>query len=242
MTSGRWLRGEVVLAAMAGSVFGCAPRGDPTDVPMRFDEAVFLEDSAATSANVSAGDVNVDGHVDLVLVKGRHWPLVDMVLLGDGRGGFEAPYAVGPQPGRSYSGILVDLDRDGDLDVIVSNDQPDPKVVHLNDGTGRFSVGSSFGRPEWSTRHVSVADFDRDSVPDVVLANRYGDEVGPSHVCFGDGAGGFDAPCVEVTQGSATTITPADFNGDGAPDLVVPHRDGGQSYIYMNDASGAFDD
>jgi len=236
-------RRHVVVVVMGSwSLFACTPAGDGTGGPIRFETAVFLEDSAATSANVSAGDINGDGHMDLVLVKGRHWPLVDVVLLGDGRGGFEPPYSVGPQPDRSYSGVLVDLDRDGDLDVVVSNDQPDPKVVHLNDGGGRFVLGSSFGRPEWSTRHVAVADFDRDSAPDVVLANRYGEETGPSFICFGDGAGGFDAPCVEVTLGSATTITPADIDGDGAPDLVVPHRDGGQSYVYLNDGSGRFDD
>jgi hypothetical protein len=37
---------------------------------------------------------------------------------------------------------------------------------------------------------------------------------------------------------SATTITPADFDGDGRPDLVVPHRDGGQSHVYMNKSAG----
>ena len=38
----------------------------------------------------------------------------------------------------------------------------------------------------------------------------------------------------------ATTITPADFDGDGRLDLAVPHREGGQSYIYLNDASSTF--
>lgn len=114
--------------------------------------------------------------------------------------------------------------------------------MHLSDGGGQFSPASSFGRPEWSTRHVSVADLDQDSVPDVVLANRYGAETGPSFICFGDGEGGFEYPCVAFAEGSATTITPADLNGDGLPDLIVPHRDGGQSSVYLNDGSGRFSD
>jgi len=221
---------------------GCAPAEESVAGSRFFGSPIFLEDSAATSANVSIGDIDRDGHLDLVLVKGRHWPLDDYVLLGDGSGGIRERYVVSSHPDRSYSGVLVDMDGDGDLDMVVSNDQPDEKVVHLNDGTGRFKLGSTFGEPEWSTRHVSVADLNGDEVPDAVLANRYGRGRGLSYICFGDGVGGFTSPCDGFSEGSATTITPADFNGDGAPDLVVPYRDGGQSFIYLNDGTGRFDE
>ncbi len=219
---------------------GCGPAARTEAGSRSFDRQVALEDSAATSANVSVGDVNGDGHQDVVLVKGRHWPLEDLVLLGDGRGGFQPAYPIGGPPDRSYSGVLVDLDGDGDLDVVVSNDEPDAKVVHLNDGNGRFVVGSTFGQGEWSTRHISVVDLNGDALPDVVLANRYGPDSGPSYICFGVGRGRFAGECSPFAQGSATTITPADVNNDGWPDLVVPHRDGGQSFVYLNDRTGAF--
>lgn len=205
-----------------------------------FDRSVLLEDSAATSANVSIGDVNADGHQDIVLVKGRHWPLQDLVLRGRGNGSFEAAYPIGDRPDRSYSGELIDMDGDGDLDVVVSNDRPDAKVVHLNDGRGRFVPGAVFGRGEWSTRHISVIDLNGDALPDVVLANRYGRNSGPSYICFGESGGRFTQECVAFAEGSATTIKPADVNGDGFPDLVVPHRDEGQSNIYLNDGKGGF--
>src|SRR5215218_9592092 len=53
-----------------------------------FDRVLLLEPTSETSANVSIGDVNADGRLDIVLAKGRHWPLVDRVLLGDGAGHF----------------------------------------------------------------------------------------------------------------------------------------------------------
>jgi len=221
------------------SLARCTPAGRAEPGSRSFDRQVALEDSAATSANVSVGDVNGDGHQDIVLVKGRHWPLEDLVLLGNGRGRFQPAYALGGPPDRSYSGVLVDLDGDGDLDVVVSNDEPDAKVVHLNDGNGRFALASTFGRGEWSTRHISVVDLNGDALPDVVLANRYGPNSGPSYICFGVGSGRF-GECSSFAQGSATTITPADVNNDGWPDLVVPHRDGGQSFVYLNDGTGAF--
>jgi hypothetical protein len=206
----------------------------------QFDRSLLLEETSETSANVGIGDLNADGHLDIVLVKGRHWPLLDPVLMGDGAGSFSAAPPLGEEADRSYSGVLVDMDRDGDLDVVVSNDDPDPKRVYLNDGQGRFEVGSTFGQPEWSTRHVSLADLNGDSFPDAVLANRTGDDSGANYVCFGDGSGGFSPDCLGFSRESATTVTPADFDGDGDLDLAVPHRDGGQSWIYLNDGSGGF--
>ena len=225
-------------------IAGCAA-GDGADVPTQggarhFERAVRLEDTSETSANVSIGDIDGDGHLDVVLVKGRHWPLVDVLLMGDGTGSFAEARPLGSASDRSYSGVLVDMDGDGDLDVVVSNDDPDPKVVYLNDGQGQFEVGSTFGEPEWSTRHVSVTDLNGDGLPDAILANRTGDSSGFSYICFGAGEGRFADPCTGFAKESATTITAADLNGDGFPDLAVPHRDGGQSHIYINDGSGGF--
>jgi hypothetical protein len=206
---------------------------------MRFDRAVLLETTSETSANVSFGDLNGDGHVDAMLAKGRHWPLVDQLLLNDGRGSFRA-HPLGGIADRSYSGLLVDLDGDGDLDVVTSNDAPDPKRVYLNDGHGNFAPGSTFGRPEWETRNAAVADLNGDGRPDIVVANRSGDRNRPNYICLNRGGGRFDADCIAFADASTTTITPADFNRDGAVDLVVPHRDEGQSYVYLNDGKARF--
>lgn len=174
-----------------------------------------------------------------MLAKGRHWPLVDRVLLGDGRGGIRASYDLGTASDRSYSARLADLDGDGSLDVVISNDAPDPKLVYLNDGKGRFRVGSAYGRPEWVTRNASVADMNGDGLPDIIVANR-SDRPSPNYVCFNRGGGRFDGDCAPVAPYSTTTITPADMNADGMMDLVAPHRDGGQSYVHLGDRGGTF--
>jgi len=211
-----------------------------TDTFPTFDRVVPLERTSETSANVSIGDVDGDGKLDIVLAKGRHWPLVDRVLIGDGAGSFEPGYDLGATSDRSYSGRLVDLDRDGDLDVVISNDAPDPKRVYLNDGKGRFRVGSTFGDPKWPTRNATVADIDGDGLPDIVVANR-GDSTTANYVCLNRGAGRFDADCNAFSREPATTITAADFNRDGRIDLAVPFRDRGQSRVYLAAPGGTFD-
>src|SRR6185437_15386350 len=203
---------------------------------------LLLETTSETSANVSIGDLNGDGNLDIVLVKGRHWPLISRVLLGDGKAHFPTAYNLGETAYRSYSGRLVDLDGDGSLDVVLSNDAPDAKVIYLNDGKGHFRRASTYGRGEWPTRNVSVADLNHDGLPDIVVANRSETKGGANYICLNRGRGRFDADCVAFAAYPATTITAADFNHDGWMDLAVPHRDGGQSYVYLAGANAGYSD
>ena len=125
-------------------------------------EIVPLETVSETSSNASIGDLNGDGHPDIVLVKGRHWQLTTKVFLGDGKGHF-APGP--PLPGaatKSYSGSLADMTKSGHLDIVLSNDAPDPKLVLVNDGTGRFTVGGTYavtrnGQPGMRRSAISTA-------------------------------------------------------------------------------------
>lgn len=229
--------GGIALLLVLNPALGAqAPASSETS--RSFNSVFLLEDKGETSAGVSLGDLNGDGLLDIVLAKGRHWPLHNRILLNDGKGGFSASN-LAAEPDRTYSAALADLDRDGDLDIVVSNDAPDRKLVFKNDGRGRFTEAGSFGDPAWSTRYVTLADLDGDRYPDIVVANRPDKSPGPSFVCFNDHSGGF-VSCNPLPTESATSIVAADFDGDGALDLFVPHRDGGQSVLLWNDGKGRF--
>lgn len=238
-------------ASRRGQASALTRDGSAGEVCRSFDRVLLLEEKGETSAGVNVGDLNGDGLPDIVLGKGRHWPLYSRVLLNDGKGGFNASN-LGTAPQRTYSAALADIDGDGDLDIIVSNDAPDRKLVYRNDGKGHFSEAGTFGNPNWSTRYVTLADLNGDGYPDIVVANRgdYPDLVNgkpgegakvptPSFVCLNDSKGHFPE-CVALPTESATSIVAADFDGDGALDLFVPHRDGGQSIILWNDGKGHF--
>lgn len=223
---------RMCAAPLAALLISAAPLAGP--VLRFFNRVVLLEDKGETSAGVSVGDLNGDGKPDIVLAKGRHWPLYNRVLLNDRNGGFSASN-LGEAPDRTYSAALADLDRDGNLDLVVSNDSPDRKLLYLNDGKGTFHLSGTFGSPKWPTRYVTLADLNGDHYPDIIAANR-GE---PSFVCFNDGKGRFPS-CRELPTQSATIIVAADLDGDGAIDLFVPHRDGGRGQIFWNDGKGNF--
>jgi len=206
-----------------------------------FRRVMLLEEKAETSASVSVGDLNGDGLIDIVLAKGRHWPLHDRVLLNDGKGGFIASN-LSDEADRTYSAALADIDLDGDLDIVVSNDSPDPKKLFKNDGKGHFTAAGTFGEATWTTRYVTLVDLDGDRYPDIVAANRVDDPKTPvpSFVCRNNQKGEFPT-CDPLPAGSATSIIAGDFDGDGALDLFIPHRDGGQSIVLWNNGKGSFD-
>jgi hypothetical protein len=226
------------IAALAAMM---AQAPDGSNLRFRsFERVLLLEDKGETSAGVNIGDLNGDGLLDIVLGKGRHWPLYNRILINEGDGRFSASN-LGAAADRTYSAALADLDGDGDLDIVVSNDEPDRKRVYKNDGKGHFTEAGSFGDAKWSTRYVTLADLNGDRYPDIVAANRGPGPQAPtpSFVCLNDRKGGFPT-CEALPTESATSIVAADFDGDGALDLFVPHRDGGQSVMLWNDGKGRF--
>jgi hypothetical protein len=222
----------LALLVSASSVWSAA---EPT-----FERVQLLETKGETSASASLGDIDADGDLDIVMARGRHWPLDNLILRNDGK----ANFTTGKMPSaadRTYSAALADLDGNDTLDLVVSNDRPDRKVIYLNDGRGNYRAAGTFGRPEWPTRYITVADLNGDRRPDIIVANRSSNPAKPvpSYVCLNDGQGAFPVEIPLPTQ-SATIIVAADLDGDGKVDLLVPHRDGGQGLIFWNDGTGQF--
>src|SRR5258707_15899001 len=112
-----------LLAGPRAPLTGQSPQESSKAGGLRSFEIVPLETVSETSANASIGDLNGDGHPDIVLAKGRHWEVTSRMFFGDGgQGHFTLGPALPSNAIKSYSASLADMTGSGHLDMVLSND------------------------------------------------------------------------------------------------------------------------
>jgi len=162
--------------------------------------------TAPGATYITAGDVNGDGHPDLVTAGAGG---VDL-LLNNGDGTF-AFYSVISTAAAS-SAQLVDVNGDGkpDLVVVTGSGSATKATVYLGSGTGTFTQASVFALNGAS--RLEFADINNDGLPDIVA-----DEGLTTGVWLNTQAGTF-AKVQDLPSGGPLAL--ADINTDGLPDLL----------------------
>lgn len=117
---------------------------------------------------VLAGDVDLDGHQD-VIVPGAAGGIA--VWKGDGAGGLSGPVLT---PSDAAQGAaLGDLDADGRLDLVISVIGPPARIdLLMGDGAGGFVVETSFASGVTVGKDVATGDFDGDGDLDAVALHQ----------------------------------------------------------------------
>jgi FG-GAP-like repeat len=203
--------------------------------------------SAAGLAGLSlaAGDLDGNGTVDLVVhgltdPPGLGHASARGVLLNDGTGRFSVT-VVETDLDFDEPLLLVDVDRDGDLDIVhPSLHTADPRGLHieLNDGAGSF--GETGFIPCGDLRNPVFADVDGDDRVDLLGVDTYDGIV----LYRNRGPAGFESSVV-IDDISVDQIVPEDVDGDDRIDLVAPFDGPGTKplgiYVYRGRGDGTFE-
>jgi hypothetical protein len=196
------------------------------------------------SRALAIGDLNGDGHADVVAVNPAERSKRVSVLLnrGDGTLAPRRDY----RTGRGPSAVAIgDLNCDGAADLVVADAAAQSVSVLLNRSNGTFRPKRDFraGDTPWS---IAIGDLDGDGTPDLAVANLNGRppgggrELGTVSVLLNDGKGGFGNPADYATGGS-TSVSATDLNGDRHLDLAVGKRFGNLVFLLLNQGDGRFE-
>jgi len=175
--------------------------------------------------SVAIGDVNGDGHADIVVadssVSDAHAILFTQSATSPGT--FLAPVSLSLGTNRGSNDVAIhDMNGDGLNDIVLAT--TDGVAILYQSSTGGFlapvllTVGIN-------PQGIGVADLDGDGRPDIVVANAgyspFGGVGGASvAILLQTVAGSFAASNITVPDG-AVQVAIADLNHDGVPDIAV---------------------
>lgn len=198
-----------------------------------------------------AGDLNLDGKIDLMYVGGR-FNLVMNQQRSDTLGSFNLnDFSGSPNPFTLYSGstlggaISADLDSDGKTDIaFISRSENLIKIFRNNltvgdrDGWIDKLIGTDLPA-DGNTIAMEVIDLDGDGDLDLVVTSQDSDQLSiyPNQSIVG--AIRFGTAIHLSTENDPTLVKAADLNGDGKPDLICIYNSVSKISIFQNIHEGA---
>jgi FG-GAP-like repeat len=199
-----------------------------------FQPPVAYPTGALAPNGVAVGDLNNDGHLDVVVVN-TDSPGTLAVLLGNGDGTLQpaVTYAAGDWPEFV---VLADFNKDGKLDAAVANRAIGASGwvnIFLGNGDGTFQSPQTYG-PFYDAFSLAVADFNRDGALDIAVA-----DIASGSLLLGNGDGTFHLGN-PIGASAPVFFAVADFNRDGKPDLASAYNTGSEVQVFLNGGLGKF--
>jgi hypothetical protein len=189
-------------------------------------------DSGRDSYWFALGDLDADGHLDVVTASSEtgspDGPAHLVAQFGDGAGTFKpaswSPLPLPPGPGALTIG---DVNADQRLDIVIPHRSGLLSVL-LNARNGDFAPAAPFNLGTQGFA-PTVVDVNRDQIPDLVVAT-----VESVTVLLGDGRGFAPAPGSPFIAGpGAYYLAVGDVNGDGKLDIAASSFEGDRVSVLL---------
>ncbi|NQV26358.1 MAG: FG-GAP repeat protein, partial [Rhodopirellula sp.] len=190
--------------------------------------------SRAEFANLEANALNADSNPDLVVSSFGANRIETYFNSGSGSLPATPPVDVGLSPSDL---AVADFDLDGNLDVATANQFSDNVTVLFNNGfNGQFDQARTASYPAGSgPTAIEAVDMNVDGLVDLVVTNGSDSNLA---VLFNLGGGVFQSPqnfgVGIFPVRLAWSVTTADFDQDGDPDLAVAKGVSNQAAILDN--------
>lgn len=195
------------------------------------------------SSNITCGDLNGDGLIDLVVSKEGTPRNIVFVLKNISSGGlinFDPPQPLYLHTEDIAKRVKIhDLDMDGKPEIIVTNTYLPEIHIFKNlstSGNIQFSTDQmSFAIPgAGTTNGLLVEDLNQDGKPDLVTNPFINSDI---YICRNNCTEGninFDSPQKITVPGNLNNLAPADFNHDGKIDFVVTNTIQNEITVMIN--------
>ena len=204
--------------------------GDGTIGP----EVKYMRENAGHLNSITAGDVDGDGHIDVVTADKELNRF--SVFLNEGDGTLEDPSHY-PAGRGAFHLTAADLDGDGHVDLISANEDGANVTLAFNQGDGTFAeqrdvrVGR---RPVF----VSAGDLDGDGHPELAVANKTTRSLS---ILYNHGRGRFERSVEYPVLEQCLSARPVDLDRDGDLDLITANGTEDVVGIFWNDGEGEFE-
>jgi hypothetical protein len=186
-----------------------------------------------------AGDVDLDGRLDLLVVESSPDNVLCVLRNAGGRTFAPAPGSPFALARGAYPSALALLDGDAVADLVSPGMESDPPVLRVLRGDGRGGFGAApIEVPVAVARPFFVAAGDLDGDLDLDLLVTHDDSTQASLLLNADGVFTPSPASPFELGGPAWHPLIADFNGDHRPDFAT--AGGSEVRVFVSDAAGRF--